>query len=196
MPNYTSLEHIFLIAMPQLKDPFFRQSVVYLWEYNEYGAKGIIVNKPLKTQLGDLLRYLEIPIKDKRAETHPIAWGGPVDPKKGFLVQRTRGIDFETGKAELDITICYTRDDLLPLAEGTGLSDTLAVIGYSQWEAGQLDKELKNNDWLVAPFNESTLFSMLEDQTVSETNMVSGWREAVATMGINLNNLSLEAGHA
>jgi len=196
MPNYNSLQHVFLIAMPQLKDPVFSQSVVYLWEYNAEGAKGVIVNKPIKSHLGDLLRHLDIPIQDKRADTHPMLQGGPVASDQGFLVQRKRDVDFETGKIELRIAICSSKDDLLPLAEGEGLSDTLVTIGYSQWEPGQLDAELKNNDWLVAPFNESTLFSILEEPTANETRAAYGWRGAAATMGINLNNLSLEAGHA
>jgi len=197
MANYDSLQHVFLIAMPHLKDPFFNQSVVYLWEYNEQGAKGVIINKPMKPHLGDLLRHLQIPIQDQRADDHPMLLGGPVAADQGFLVQRKRDINLDTGKTELRITVCSSKTDLLPLAEGEGLSDTLVVIGHAGWEAGQLDEELKSNDWLVAPFNENTLFSTLEDQSVNETaNTAYSWRDAAATMGINLNNLSIEVGHA
>lgn len=196
MPNYDSLQHIFLIAMPQLKDTFFSQSVVYLWEYNEKGARGVIINKPLKAKLGDLLRHLVIPIHNERAEVHPMLLGGPVSSDQGFLIQRRYDVDLETGKVQPHITICSSRDDLLPLAEGEKLSNTLVAVGCAKWEPGQLDKELANNDWLVAPFNEATLFSVLEDESPNETYATSGWRGAVATMGFNLNNLSLQAGRA
>lgn len=43
-----NLQHHFLIAMPALQDPIFRRSVVYICEYNDEGAMGIIINKPLE----------------------------------------------------------------------------------------------------------------------------------------------------
>lgn len=43
-----NLQHHFLIAMPALQDPIFRRAVVYICEYNEDGAMGIIINKPLE----------------------------------------------------------------------------------------------------------------------------------------------------
>ena len=43
-----NLQHHFLIAMPALQDPLFRRSVVYICEYNDDGAMGIIINKPLE----------------------------------------------------------------------------------------------------------------------------------------------------
>ena len=36
----------FLIAMPDMDDPFFENSVIYVCEHNEEGALGIIINKP------------------------------------------------------------------------------------------------------------------------------------------------------
>lgn len=198
MPNYEPLQQVFLIAMPSLKDPVFRQSVVYLWEYSAAGAKGVIINKPIKPHLGNLLRELQIPIHNDQAETHPMLLGGPVSSDRGFLVQRQHNVDCETGETGLRImvTACSSKEDLIPLAEGQGLNDTLVALGCANWEPGQLDQELKNNDWLVAPFNETTLFSILSEQMASEASAIYAWRDAAATMGINLSNLSLEAGHA
>ena len=38
------LENQFLIAMPQLVDPYFANTVTYLWRHNEEGALGIVIN--------------------------------------------------------------------------------------------------------------------------------------------------------
>ena len=43
------LENQFLIAMPQMLDSYFTNTVTYLWKHNEEGALGIVINKPLKT---------------------------------------------------------------------------------------------------------------------------------------------------
>ena len=56
-----NLQHHFLIAMPALQDPIFRRSVVYICEYNDDGAMGIIVNKPLENlQIDGILEKLKI----------------------------------------------------------------------------------------------------------------------------------------
>ena len=56
-----NLQHHFLIAMPALQDPIFRRSVVYICEYNDEGAMGIIINKPLENlQVEGILEKLKI----------------------------------------------------------------------------------------------------------------------------------------
>ncbi len=196
MYNYESLQHVFLIAMPHLQDPCFSQSVVYLWEYNAEGAKGVIINKPVKANLGDLLRHLDIPVQDPRVEKHPMLLGGPVASEQGFLIQRKREFDDETGGIGLQITVSSARADLTPLAEGGALTDTLVALGYVRWEPMQLDEELKNNDWLVAPFNEKTLFSVLGEDDAGGATTTGAWHGAVAKLGIDVNYLSSDVGHA
>lgn len=197
MANYESFQHIFLIAMPQLQDPVFGQAVVYLWEYNAEGAKGIVINKPTNSSVGDLLRHLEISVHDARIEQHPMLFGGPVSPEQGFLVKRQREVDWQTGEKVLKITVSSAREDLATLAEGVLLEDTLVALGHASWDAGQLDKEIKNNDWLIAPFNEETLFTAAaENPSLTDVDLSNVWQGAVANLGINLNDLSLEAGHA
>ena len=41
-----NLANHFLVAMPDMDDPFFDGSVVYICEHNEDGALGLIINKP------------------------------------------------------------------------------------------------------------------------------------------------------
>ena len=64
-----NLQHHFLIAMPALQDPIFRRSVVYICEYNEDGAMGIIINKPLENlQVEGILDKLKIPAEARLPE--------------------------------------------------------------------------------------------------------------------------------
>ena len=55
MSNFTSLADHFLIAMPSLQDPFFGQSLVYLFEHTPEGSMGLVVNKPTELNLADVL---------------------------------------------------------------------------------------------------------------------------------------------
>ena len=193
MVNYQSLQHVFLIAMPQLEDPFFTQSVVYLWEYNEQGAAGIVINKPLDMDLRQLLEQLDISSQDPRLEKRPVLRGGPVLPGQGFIIRRRASQD-ANAEATLEITVSSAKQDLVELSYGYGLDDSLVALGCAEWTPGQLDKELANNDWLIAPFSEATLF---EDPQVDSSRMaIVKWHTAAARAGIDLTRLSSDVGHA
>ena len=47
-----------LIAVPQLLDPNFQRSVVFLLEHGSDGALGVVINRPSNLKLGELFRKL------------------------------------------------------------------------------------------------------------------------------------------
>ena len=62
----------FLIAVPQMQDPNFKQSVVFLLERNEEGALGVVINRDSPMLLADLCSDHQIPYSgehDKRVRT-------------------------------------------------------------------------------------------------------------------------------
>ena len=85
-----NLQHHFLIAMPALQDPIFRRAVVYICEYNEDGAMGIIINKPLENlQVEGILDKLKIPAEARLPEIRldkPVMLGGPLAEDRGFIL--------------------------------------------------------------------------------------------------------------
>lgn len=196
MANYESLRNVFLIAMPQMVGSIFSQAVIYLWDYSEDGATGAIINKHTDVQLGELL--LEVGIKKMSwyAENYTILRGGPVVPEQLFIIRRQhREIRDEKGHLILDIEISSTRQDLMRLAIDEWKDEALVTLGCTAWGPGQLDKELMNNDWLVAPFSQETLFgTALED--MGNRNSTDVWYNAAARSGIDLRRLAPDAGHA
>ena len=76
---------LFLLAMPQVLDPFFRHAVVLLVHHDAIeGSLGFIVNRPTELKLKDILQDLEIPWQ---SEDSPNAFfGGPVRPEVGTLL--------------------------------------------------------------------------------------------------------------
>ena len=50
----TSLSNHLLIAMPQLADPNFSQTVSLICEHGEKGALGIVLNRPLTMTLSEV----------------------------------------------------------------------------------------------------------------------------------------------
>lgn len=188
-----SLQEAFLIASPNIKDPFFKHTVIYLQEYHStVGAFGFIINKPIKSNLGDLLQHLEVPYKGKRVENHPLLLGGPVSPYKGFLLKRTR-----VQKENLtEIEIGSFKNDLFPLANGKGLRDTLVILGCVRWKAGQLEEEIRNNQWLLAPLSEETLFAAISNPIPPGAMGISAWHTAAEAIGVYFSRFSLSVGHA
>lgn len=193
--NYEGLQHIFLVAMPQLEDPQFSQSVIYLWEYNEQGAMGIVINKPLDVRLGELLQQLDIPLNDPEMEQLPILRGGPVAADQGFIIRRQHKQLSHHENPVVEITVSSSKQELMAIANGEYPGDALIALGCAGWAPGQLDTELANNDWLILPFSEFTLFGE-EGEQDEDVDAFSKWYMAAARAGIDMNRMSSDVGHA
>ena len=181
------LTNHFLIAMPQLHDPNFSRSVTYICEHTAEGALGIVINRPLDMCLGDILAHMEIDIEDERNARLPVHAGGPVHPERGFVLHRPVG-DWESSlHVTGDIAVTTSRDVLEALARGQGPEQALIALGYAGWEAGQLEREMLENSWLSGPANPHILFEIDDHER---------WRAAAALLGVDLDKLSGEAGHA
>jgi putative transcriptional regulator len=186
MKNF-SLKHHLLIAMPQLVDPYFHQSVIYLYEHNEFGAMGIVINKPLRITLGDMLEHLKIPSQNSKVQNYPVVFGGPVAPEQGFIIHHT-GIFTHTPLASNgEIAISTSRNILQNIADTNELQNMIVSLGYAGWEKGQLEFEISRNDWIIAPCDSQILFNVPFEKC---------WRTAAASIGVDVNRLSTEVGHA
>ena len=82
-----SLAGQLLVAMPQMSDPRFVRSVIYLCAHGgETGAMGLVINKLLGSlTMGELFVQLEIE-PSGAAGGHPVHFGGPVDAGRGFVL--------------------------------------------------------------------------------------------------------------
>lgn len=182
------LEDQFLIAMPQLSDPYFANTVTYLWRHNEEGALGIVINKPLQASVADIFDELEIvcPVSGAFREQHVLA-GGPVEKDKGFIIHDA-GESWESSiSVTPEVTICTSRTILQDIAKGEGPNNYLVALGCAGWEAGQLEREISENAWLTAPADNNLLFSK---------DFASKADAAASLLGIDLQQISPEAGHS
>ena len=73
------------------------------------------------------------------------------------------------------------------IKQGAGPNKFRLVMGYSGWDAGQLEKELENGDWMIMPSSENLIFSKTEKDK---------WTIATSNLDINFNNLSGQSGLA
>lgn len=187
MLETTYLTNHFLIAMPTLLDPNFFRTVTYICMHNEEGAMGIVINRPLDVDLGDVLEHMNIEIPDPAIARLPVFEGGPVQRERGFVIHEPVGhwdAMLTTGN---NIGITTSRDILGAIAEGKGPQKVLIALGYAGWSPGQLERELVENAWLSTP---------ADDQIIFQTPPHMRWEAAAAQLGIDLTLLSSEAGHS
>lgn len=187
MDKSTSLSNHFLIAMPTLEDPNFHHTTTYICEHNEDGALGVVINRPLDIQLGEILRHMDITTDIEAVRTQTVYMGGPVQSDRGFVLHEPVGNWEATLRVTDTIGITSSRDILVDIAAGRGPEHAIITLGYAGWGAGQLEQELAENTWLSGPASTRIVF---------ETPTGERWLAAAALLGIDLNLLHSDAGHA
>jgi putative transcriptional regulator len=184
----TSLTGQLLVAMPQMQDPRFARSVVYLCAHSgEAGAMGLVVNKTIDALTVDEL-YAHLKIEPARANRPlPVHFGGPVDPGRGFVLHSADYREEGTLGIGDEFAMTATLDILRAMGKGEGPRRSLLALGYAGWAPGQLDAEIQANGWLSVDADTDLVFDEADD---------SKWQRALAKLGVSPSMLSGEAGHA
>ncbi len=133
---------LLLAALPALKDPNFRRSVLLLTMHApDAGAFGFVLNRPLGKNAAELL-----PEHERRSllERVPVFLGGPVGHDQlGFAE-----VDWDAGGCALRLESNLSLDEVEQrLEERPGC--VRAFVGYSGWSPGQLEGELEQKAWVL-----------------------------------------------
>ena len=182
-----SLCNQLLIAMQGMADPNFNSTVTLVCEHNAEGALGIIINRPMEMQLGCLFEQLDADEPDQAMASHPVLRGGPVAQERGFVLHNP-GTSFESSIAvSPDVQLTLSRDVIDAMAIGAGPDKSLVALGYAGWDAGQLEFEMLSNTWLTVPATPDVIF---------DVPFADRWSVAAQTIGIDISQISPDAGHA
>lgn len=185
------LTNQFLIAMPGMADETFAGTVVYLCEHNEKGALGLVINKPIDIKLKNLFEKVELKLDRSELAEQPVFFGGPVQTERGFVLHERLSEGASTFNSTLSVPggleMTTSKDVLEAMAEGAGPKKVLVTLGYSGWQAGQLEDEIGRNGWLTVDADPKIIF---------DTPVEKRYDRAVSLLGIDPRMLSQEAGHA
>ena len=135
-----SLTGMVLAAAPELVDPNFNHSIIYLAEHGPEGALGVVINRPLGKALHEVAVSPDLPeaLRDIR-----VFHGGPVKPTALVFARFERGSCDE----ELHCEIVANPETLIePPKRGVWVR---AFAGYAGWGEGQLERELSEHSWVV-----------------------------------------------
>jgi putative transcriptional regulator len=187
IPAESSLAGQLLVAMPQMADPRFARSVVYLCAHSADGAMGLVINRLIDSLTFDsLLEQIGVE-RTPAGGSMPIHFGGPVESSRGFVLHTTDYLQDSSLVIENDIALTATVDVLKAIAHGDGPRRRVLALGYAGWAPGQLDAEIQANGWLLVPADLDLVFDLDND---------AKWQRAIAKLGIDVSLLSSEAGHA
>lgn len=133
-----------LIAEPFLGDPGFERTVILLTDYNNDGAVGFVLNRPLDLRMEQVLDSFP------KYET-PIFFGGPVQQNNLYYLHK-RG-DLITESVEVLPGLFWggrisAVKEMLRVGLMTA-DDIRFFLGYSGWSKDQLLGEIKERSWLV-----------------------------------------------
>jgi len=175
--------------MPGIGDPRFERAVVFLCAHDAGHAMGFTVNRPVEgLTVSHLLTRLGVtPSKDTAGDL--VLMGGPVEPERGFVLHTD---DYANESASLPVAkgvmLTATREVLEAIAGPDGPPRrSVMALGYAGWQAGQLEREIRDNVWLTCEADEELIF---------DDDHAHKWSRALAKIGVAAEHLSGQAGRA
>lgn len=145
-----------LIAEPFLSGQYFNRSIVLLVAHSEKGAVGFILNKRIDFPIKEA--FPDFPEFDAK-----VYLGGPVSTDSVYFIHKMG--EKLPGSIHVLGNLYWAGDfEALKQKIYSGLvhpSEIRFFLGYSGWDAGQLEDELKEDSWLVTDVDEHSVMSEL-----------------------------------
>ena len=160
---YESVKDNFLVATEKLKGTRFSETVIVMFENDENGAWGLVVNKPIG--LTSINKLIEIPksfTEEQKKLTKmkiPIFWGGPVEENRIFILHSNEYISETTIKYR-NVSISSDYKTLLKIADNKGPKNKIIILGISSWGPGQLEGEIEKYSWMLSEINNELIFEI------------------------------------
>lgn len=145
----------FLVANRNLVDPRFQETVVLLIDYSAEGADGLIINRPTKLPLAELLPA--VPGLRERADV--VYYGGPVEGHRMLMLIRSGERPEESSRVFGNVYVSANKNTLERMIGSRKTEKQMRVYaGYAGWMPQQLDREIRRGDWLITSADEGSIF--------------------------------------
>ncbi|OZG32290.1 YqgE/AlgH family protein [Rickettsia endosymbiont of Culicoides newsteadi] len=174
-----------LIATPYMLDGIFNKSLVYMLSHTAEGAMGLIFN--------NLVNHIEIKSFFKISDDQvgnimmPIYLGGPVEHDRGFFLHSDDYNENLLLKFQNHLAVSSNPQIPHDIASGNGPKNSLFIIGYTSWKAGQLEAEIKDNLWIITDCDKDFIFSGRPEHK---------WHNALQNLGIKESHFTSRIGNA
>jgi putative transcriptional regulator len=155
-----------LVATPLLGDPNFKRAVVLIVEHEEEeGTLGVVLNRPTKIPVGQVLEQWTELITDPSV----LFRGGPVAQNSALALAMVPGKEEPLGWRALDGAPALARLGLLdldapPRLLAPAITSLRVYAGYAGWSPGQLEAEIDEGAWFVLPAEPGDIFAAEPEQ--------------------------------
>ena len=157
-PRMRSLVGELLVASPEMRDPRFARTVIYMISHDAGGAQGFVVNRPLgEILLARLLQDMRLDGSSAFGKVR-LHGGGPVESLRIFALHTSDYASPHSAVVKDGVSVTSDPDILLAVAAGKGPRRLRLVLGYAGWAPGQLEAEMEAGAWIRAAADESLLF--------------------------------------
>jgi putative transcriptional regulator len=147
-----------LVATPEMTDPRFVETVIFVVKHNSEGTLGLVINRPLaKGPIEDLLKGFGANSKGAKGEII-VHYGGPVGTNQGFLLHTEDAVLDSSIRVKGGTAVTSDAKLIEAISHGKGPKQFLFMLGYAGWAPGQLEAELKANAWYVVPGDKALIF--------------------------------------
>ena len=145
-----------LVARPELPDPRFREAVILLFQHGPEGSAGLILNRPSRLALTEVLPLLPAAPGPEGA----LSYGGPVAPRALMVLVKVEGEPPEPSQKVLgNVYLTGTGQFTVWFEKNRAQAAYRVFAGYGGWSPGQLEKEMIRGDWQLLPVDERVLFA-------------------------------------
>jgi putative transcriptional regulator len=154
-----------LVSHPSLEDGLFSKSVVLITEHSLHGTSGIILNKPSRFKMHQVVEDLHYGVAD-----HTLYHGGPISQNSLLIIHTGEWYSSNTISLPTDISITSDHFMFEKINMGNFPDRFRFVTGMSAWQANQLQEEIERDTWLICEADHDLLF---------EHAGITMWRKAV-----------------
>ncbi len=145
----------FLVAGREMKDPRFLETVIFLVEYSDQGAVGLVINRPSDARLSRAFPDME----GLKKRMDPLYFGGPVRTDQMLMLVRSAQKPEDSGHVFKDIYVSGSAKLLRRMVDkGESGRGFHVFAGYAGWSPRQLDREVALGGWHVMNADAETIF--------------------------------------
>ena len=153
------LTHGFLVSRPNrnFTEFEFSYSVIYIIQHDENGAFGVNIARAHASHLGST-KFQWGQVTQPWLKEKFLMDGGPIATDEAWVLSDNfsilESLDFKNSHIGLSL-------DLTSIKNADKANDNINLLfgcGHAAWAPGQLEEEVVNNEWIVLPVTEGSIF--------------------------------------
>ena len=163
--------------MPQVIDPVFSKTLIFIIDHNTTGTFGVIINKKINQNnyriIKDFLPNEKTYFSDISDD---LFFGGPMKTKENIIIYLSSDKSIKLSMTYIDKNETIKEKSLKNNKKINNQVLYKKITGFSSWGPGQLENEIKNGDWIPKKKENNIIFS---------NNPERSWEDITKLIGIN-----------